>query len=229
MTAAWSALMLYFFALGDPIGMFHGLLGRVRHERLCERAGEEMVEVLRGKRRNSGKQIDAELAKSLSDSFGTLLSAMSDIIQDAESAKGALRHVLSQPSQLSDEDQNKSFLETAGAVCSLHTRGAPAAWIAVAVCIFDLLFLIIGPLQQHSSEPPSGAKIASAAAFSWLLPMVLLHAYYGMRADSRRAGQVIHALLETLSDQHLEGTRDAGNGEGARPVETGVGIRKSDA
>jgi hypothetical protein len=84
---------------------------------------------------------------------------------------------------------------------SFGTRGVPAVWIAVAVCIVDLGFLVIQPLQQQSSEPPSGAKFASAAAFSGLLPLVLLHAYYGKRVEPGRVRKEVIDFLRDLNDR----------------------------
>ncbi|KAK0641694.1 hypothetical protein B0T16DRAFT_219550 [Cercophora newfieldiana] len=209
MLHGWSALTLPFFALGDPLGTFHDLLSRMRHKSLCKEAGANLTRFLGERRGGNDQHLDTKTSQSLQDAFATMLSVMSDIIGDFDSAKGALRQALRQ-SQLSNEGKGQAIIDAAEAVHSLaHSRGAAAAWIAVIICIVDLLFLIIAPLKQRSLEQPSGAKIASAAAFSWLLPMVLLHAYYGGNLDQRKSAKEIRAMLKVL-----EGGQDSSS-EGA--------------
>jgi len=212
LTSVWTALGLYFFALGDPITMFRSLLGRIRHMRRCREAGREMLESLQRQRREmldtmqrrrdaAGRRrlLRESRGMDMSENYGMLLWGISEVLGDLDSAKGALRHALLRQTQLSEREKDAIARRAAASLRSFGRWGVAAAWIAVAVCIVDLLFLIIQPLQQPWLEPPSGAKIASAAAFSWLMPLVLLHAYYGERVDSGRVGEEVFAFLRELN------------------------------
>jgi hypothetical protein len=86
LTVGWSSLVLYFFALGDPIGMLHGLMHRVRHERSCKRAGMEVLVWMQDIRGIQGITQPA--------SYWIFISAMSDILGDIKSAKEALQYAL---------------------------------------------------------------------------------------------------------------------------------------
>lgn len=143
---------------------------------------------------------EQEKSKSIAESYGIILSVMSDILSEPNTARGALRHVVTKtpPERVPYATQDQAVLDAADSLRFFHTRGAAVAWIAIVVCIVELIFLIVGPLQQQISASPSGAKIASAATFTWLLPLVAISAHLGTRADSVRAGKEIMALLGDL-------------------------------
>ncbi|KAK4188239.1 hypothetical protein QBC35DRAFT_451373 [Podospora australis] len=140
-------------------------------------------------KRSSPEDQEAQRAKTMSESYGIILSAMADLLVDPDAAKGALRHTLltrsldasSQRRIVSDEDQDEAIITVADSLRFVPTRGAAVAWIAVVVCIVELIFLIVGPLRQQISASPSGAKIASAATFAWLLPLVAISAHLGRK------------------------------------------------
>ncbi|KAK4169869.1 hypothetical protein QBC43DRAFT_329443 [Cladorrhinum sp. PSN259] len=138
--------------------------------------------------------------KKMSKSSGIILSAVADLLSDSEAAKGALRHALirTPPEMVSYDAQDEAVLRASASLRFVHTRGVVMACIAVGVCILELIFLIIGPLQQQISASPSGAKIASAATFAWLLPLVVLSAYLGAPSDPKMAREVIKGLFEIL-------------------------------
>lgn len=201
LTSGWAALALYFFALGDPITLFRSLLERIRRMRRCREAGREMLEYVQRRRDAAGRRrlLKDVRGMGMSESYGILLWGMSEVLGDLESAKGALRHAVLRQTRISEQEQDAIVRRAALSLRSFGRWGVAAAWIAVAVCVVDLLFLIIQPLQQPWLEPPSGAKIASAAAFSWLMPLVLLYAYYGKRVDSGRVGEEVFAFLRELN------------------------------
>jgi hypothetical protein len=77
----------------------------------------------------------------------------------------------------------------------------------MALCLIEVVFLILTPLHQPWIQQPSGSKIASGAAFSWLLPLVIPNVYYGVSVDPTKTGEEIMKLLNALEgEQHSEGS-----------------------
>lgn len=224
----WSALALYLFALGDPIAMFNRVLCRILVDQHCRRLSEEIMDRGRENRPDSTKnhvhvfaieepkQRDRDVLsrtlrgvmrqiahiwrrdpnKNIKDSLRVILSAMADLDIDLEAAKERFCHAL--PETSLSEEQSKTVVEAADSIKSLRANGTIKAWIAVFACILDILFLVIPALQEQSSESPSGAKIASGTAFSWLIPLVILHAHYGNQADEKLSAGVLISLFEEL-------------------------------
>ncbi|KAK4463261.1 hypothetical protein QBC42DRAFT_266297 [Cladorrhinum samala] len=143
---------------------------------------------------------EQEKSKSMAESYGIILSVISDILSDPNTARSALRHAVTKtlPETVPYAAQDQAILDAADSLRFVHTRGVAVAWIAIVVCIVELAFLIVGPLQQQISASPSGAKIASAATFTWLLPLVAISAHLGTRTDLVRSGKEIVALLRKL-------------------------------
>ena len=146
--------------------------------------------------------------RDVKDNLVVVLSAMADLGIHLDDAKGRLCYAL--PDGRLSKKQKEALLDAAASVKSLRAVGIAKAWIAVSACILDFLFLIIPALQAQVSESPSGAKIASGTAFSWLIPLVILHAWYGNRADAKMSAKEIIKLLETCGDRS-GGTARAGD------------------
>ncbi|KAK0748925.1 hypothetical protein B0T18DRAFT_388625 [Schizothecium vesticola] len=135
--------------------------------------------------------------RDVKDNLVVILSAMADLGIHLDDAKGRLCYAL--PDGRLSKKQKEALLDAAASVKSLRAVGIAKAWVAVSACILDFLFLIIPALQTQVSESPSGAKIASGTAFSWLIPLVILHAWYGNRADAKMSAKEIIKLLQTFT------------------------------
>ncbi|KAK4223000.1 hypothetical protein QBC38DRAFT_488597 [Podospora fimiseda] len=230
----WKALGFYLFVMADPPGVFRGLLGRMRAERRFQSIGQEMwrgVEEKRKLRVGGGKRVNLKTTvldvcfalwwnltkwlrirkpppeekkpRVMSKSYGIVLSAMADLLSEPQKARGALRHAL-EMTTIPNDAQDKAIIKAAESLSFVHTRGAAVAWIAVIVCIVEFSFLIFAPLQQQVSASPSGAKIASAATFTWLLPLVVMSAHLGTRDDLGRSRELIKGLLEALGEKEWQ-------------------------
>ncbi|KAK1755597.1 hypothetical protein QBC47DRAFT_445787 [Echria macrotheca] len=142
---------------------------------------------------------------SLLKSYAIVLSAMAELLDDHDAAKSAFNYALSRSSRsvTSKDAQDEAIIVASEFLHPLRSRGVPAAWIAVIACTLDLAFLVYKPLQDASANQPSGAKIASGFAFSWLLPLVLLHSYNGVRGERRKVAEEIARLLEALGEKSV--------------------------
>jgi hypothetical protein len=102
LTGGGPVLTLYFYALGDPLAVYHTLLGRVR---LSQPVGVEIVKELEEKR-------GGEINQALPASMSVLLLTTLDIFGDLDSAKDVIRQAIDL-SQLSHKEQDRAVIASA--------------------------------------------------------------------------------------------------------------------
>ncbi|KAK5661177.1 hypothetical protein OQA88_11068 [Cercophora sp. LCS_1] len=240
-----SALVQYLVALGDPFALFDHILHIISVEQHCKKLAVEIFHRRTDEEPDPTKsQIRVFVTEepetptqnqvlnrigcwiksmwqktpddNVRDGLAVILSAMADLGIGLEAANGRLCHALSEGPLT--KQQKDALLDAGVSIKKLRASGTIKAWIAVFACVLDFLFLIIPTLQEQISESPSGAKIASGTAFSWLIPLVILHAWYGNRADAKMSAKEITELLKKLGKSDDEGlVLDAPAGDAAVP------------